>query len=51
MDEIRVVKSPEAQPSRAESSEAPPRERRPFTPPAVQELGELKELTQQVFSG
>lgn len=27
-----------------------PRERRPFTPPTVQEVGELKELTQQ-FGG
>jgi len=52
MKDDRTVKAREEQPAGAEGTpETQLPERRPFAPPAVQELGALKDLTQVLISG
>jgi hypothetical protein len=41
---------PQAKRPVANSNVTPPRDRKPFTPPTLTEIGELRELTQQ-FGG
>lgn len=47
MKDEKLVKKPEEGLSRAEDPAAKTPRRRPFAPPAVEELGDLREMTKQ----
>ena len=47
MKDEKLVKKPEEGLSRAEDAAAKTPRRRPFAPPAVEELGDLREMTKQ----